>query len=76
MDEISSGAWQGYSAALGLNLRAEAGDLGLYDPATGEHIPTFESQTARAETAEARAETAEARVEELQAELRRLREGR
>ena len=83
VDEISSGAWQGYSAALGLNLRAEAGDLGLYDPATGEHIPTFESQTARAETAEARAETAEARagaaearVAELKAELRRLREGR
>ena len=76
VDEISSGAWQGYSAALGLNLRAEAGDLGLYDPATGEHIPTFESQTARAETAEARAEISEARVEELEAELRRLREGR
>ena len=77
VEEISPGAFQGYSAALGLNLRAEAGgDLGLYDPSTGEHIPTFESQTARAETAETRAETAEARVRELEAELRRLREGR
>ncbi len=83
VDEISAGAFQGYSAALGLNLRAEAGDLGLYDPATGEHIPTFVSQTARAETAEtraetaeARADTAEARVKELEAEVRRLREGR
>ena len=90
VDEISPGAFQGYSAALGLNLRAEGGNLGLHDPATGEHIPTFESQTARAdtaearaetaetraETAEARAETAEARIKELEAELHRLREGR
>ena len=76
VDEISPGAFQGHSPALGLNLRAEAGVLGLHDPATGEHIPTFESQTARAETAETRAETAEARVAELEAEIHRLREGR
>ena len=91
VNEISPGAFQGYSAALGLNLRAEAGGrLGWYDPATGEHIPTLESQTARAETAEAhaeaeradriraaaRADTAEAQVEELQAQLHRLRQGR
>ena len=76
VQEISPGVFQGYSAALGLNLRAEDGYLGWYDPATGEHIPTFESATARAETAEARAETAEAQVRELEAEIRRLREGR
>ncbi len=81
--EISPGVFQGYSAALGLNLRAEDGYLGWYDPATGEHIPTFASATARAEIAEAwaeeaeaRAETAEAQVRELEAEIRRLREGR
>ena len=67
VEEISPGVFQGYSAALGLNLRAEAGDLGLYDPATGEHIPTFESQTARADTAEARADTAEARADTAEA---------
>ena len=81
--EIRPGVLQGYSVALNLNLRAEDGYLGWYDPATGEHIPTLQSQTARAETAEARAETAEARAEtaearlqELENENRRLREGR
>ncbi len=85
--EIRPGVFQGYSAALNVLLRAEDGRLGWYDPATEEHIPTLQSQTARAETAEvlaeteraariqetARAETAEARVQELEAELRRLR---
>ena len=61
--EISPGVFQGYSAALGLNLRAEDGYLGWHDPATEEHIPTLVSETARAETAEVRAETAEARAE-------------
>ena len=83
VSEISPGVFQGYSAALNVDLRAEDGNLGWHDPATGEHIPTFESQTARAETAEARAETeraariiAESRVRELEAEILRLRESR
>ena len=67
--EISPGVFQGYSAGLGLYLRAEGGYLGWYDPATEEHIPTLESETARAETAEAQ-------VRELEAEIRRLRAGR
>ena len=70
------GVFQGYSPALRLNLRAEAGYLGWHDPATGEHIPTLTSETARAETEAARAATAEARAQELEAENRRLREGR
>ena len=81
--EIRPGVFEGYSAALNLILRAEDGRLGWYDPATGEHIPTLQSQTARAETERAariretaRAETAETRVQELEAELRRLRRGR
>ena len=83
VSEIRPGVFQGHSAALNLNLRAEDGDLGWHDPATGEHIPTFESQTARAESEQAarvretvRAEAAEARVQELEAEIRRLRGGR
>ena len=90
LDEIGPGVVQGHSAALNLNLRAGNGYLGWHDPATGEHIPTLQSQTARAETAEvlaeaeraarvretARAETAEVRMQELEAEVRRLREGR
>ena len=61
---------EGYSAVLNLNLRADNlnGYLGWYDPATGEHIPTLQTQTARAETAEAR-------VQELEDTIRRLREG-
>ena len=69
MHEIRASVFQGYSAALNLVLRVDGGYLGWHDPATGEHIPTFQSQTARAETAEAQ-------VLELQAELRRLRGGR
>ena len=59
--EIRPGVMQGYSPALNLNLRAEDGYLGWHDPATGEHIPTLQSQAAR--------------VQELEAEVRRLREG-
>ncbi len=69
LSEIAPGVFQGYSAALNVLLRAEDGRLGWHDPATGEHIPTFQSERARAETAEAQ-------VRELAAELRRLREGR
>ncbi len=81
--EVRPGVFQGYSAALNLILRVEDGFLGLYDPATEEHIPTFQSERARADAeraarveAEARADSAEARAQELAAELDRLREGR
>lgn len=57
--ETRPGMFQGYSAALNLILRVEDGRLGWHDPATEEHIPTLQSQTAR--------------VQELEAELRRLR---
>ena len=73
--EVWPGGFEGYSAALNLILRVEDGFLGLYDPATGEHIPTFQSERARADTAEARAENAEARARELEAEICRLRAG-
>ena len=73
VEEIAPGEFQGYSAALGLNLRAGAdGGLGIYDPATNEHIPTFDSQTERAESAEAHAEQETARAEAERAA--RLRE--
>ena len=80
--EVNPGAFEGYSAALNLILRVEDGVLGLYDPDTGSHIPTFQSERARAETAEARATSAEARAasaeartQELEAEICRLRAG-
>ncbi len=76
VSEIGPSVFQGYSAMLNLNLRAGDGYLGWHDPATGDHIPTLETQTTRAQNAEARAETAEARVRELEDQILRLREGR
>ncbi|MDE2788754.1 MAG: Uma2 family endonuclease [Chloroflexota bacterium] len=75
-NEIAPGVFQGYSAALNLILRVEDGVLGLYDPATEEHIPTFQSERARADAERAARISAEARAQELEAELDRLREGR
>ena len=74
LNEIAPGVFQGYSAALNLVLRAEGGYLGWHDPTTGEHIPTFQSEKARADDAESRteAETARARranAAEARAEL-------
>ena len=69
--EIAPSVFEGYSAALNLILRVDDGRLGWHDPATGEHIPTFHSERARADAAESRTEeqtarayTAEARAEE------------
>ena len=77
--EVRPGAVQGHSAALNLNLRAEDGYLGWYDPATEEHIPTLQSQTERAEAERAariqERARAETRIQELEAEIRRLRQG-
>ena len=77
--ELSDGALEGYSQALNLNIRWERGELGWYDPATGLHIPTFDSERTRADNAQARADSererahiAEVRVRELEAEIRRL----
>ena len=74
--ELSGGALQGYSAVLNLYLRWENGKLGWYDPATGEHIPTYEYQRDRADRAEARAGRAEARADRAEAQVEREREAR
>ena len=85
IDELDDDVLQGHSATLNLNLRWEQGKLAWYDPATGQHIPTFESERARADQARAarlaaEAEfraireariTAEARIRELEEKLRR-----
>ena len=85
--ELSEGVLQGYIKVLDLNIRWEHGQLGWYDPATGLHIPTFDSERERADNAEiradneraarqaaeTRADNERARVRELEAELRRLR---
>ena len=67
--ELSPDVLQGESEALGLWLRWEDGELGWYDPATGEHIPTFDS--AQAQLA-AQREAFLAEREALQAERQAL----
>ena len=63
VEELPGGALQGYSEALNVHLRWEQGQLGWHDPATGEHIATFESERARADAErEARIEEREARA--------------
>ena len=76
IDELEDGSLEGYSAALNLNLRWEQGQLGWYDPETGQHIPTYEDQRNRAENerqariaAEAELRAAEARIRELEARV-------
>ena len=64
IDELADRVLQGYSAALNLNLRWENGQLGWHDPATGQHIATFESERAARIQAEARAEGERTRAEE------------
>ena len=76
IDELSADVLQGYSEALGLYLRWERGELGWHDPATGQHIATFDTERARADNAGARADAerdariqAEERIRELEARL-------
>lgn len=71
INELADGALQGYSAVLNLNLRWESGQLGWYDPATGEHILTYHDQRERADSERAARLRAEARVRELEEQLRR-----
>ena len=68
IEELPDGVLQGHSAALDLFIRWEQGRLTWHDPATEQHIATFESERARADSAEAR-------IRELEEENRRLRGG-
>ena len=65
--ELSDGVLEGYSEVLDLHIRWEDGELGWYDPATGLHIATFDSERARAEYERARAEYAETRADDERA---------
>ena len=67
--ELTGGVLRGHSAALNVNWRWEDGQLSCYDPKTGMHIATFESERMARLAAEARADSAEA-------ELRAEREAR
>ena len=64
IEELPDGSLQGHSAALGLNIRWEHGELVFQDPATGRPITSLADERARADAAEAR-------VRELEERLRR-----
>ena len=77
IDDLAEDVLQGRSAALNLDLRWERGQLGLYIPATGDHITTVVSERAarirerdRADREQAAREQAEARIRQLEAQLR------
>ena len=63
IEELDGGNLQGHSAALGLNLRWEGGELVFYDPATGRRIVTLEDERARADSEHAARLAAEARAD-------------
>ena len=62
IEDVEEGILQSHSAVLNLLLRWDHGQLRWHDPATGQEIPTFERERARANAAEAR-------VRELEDEL-------
>lgn len=66
--DVAVGALEGYSAALNLNWQWTEGRLGCHDPATGQHIATFESERTRADAELAARTAAEARAEMAEAE--------
>ena len=72
VEHADDGILQGYSAALDLHLRWEHGQLGWYDPSTGQHILTYEDQRNLADAEREQRLRAEARVRELEERLRQL----
>ena len=63
IEELDDGILQGYSAALGLSLRWQGGQLAFCDADTGQPITTLADERNRADAAEAR-------IRELEALLR------
>ena len=59
--ELEDSILQGYSATLNLNLQWDHGYLRWHDPATDQHILTYEDQRDRADAAEARVRALEER---------------
>ncbi len=67
MEELPDGSLQGRSSVLDLNIRWENGRLAWYDPATGQHITTFEDERdARIQEQNRADQEYEARIREQQ----------
>ena len=82
IDTLEDGALQGYSPVLDVLLRWEDGKLFWYNPATGQHIDTFQSLEQRLQQAEHGRQTLEAQLEDerrarrqLEAQLRQREQG-
>ena len=78
IDQLADDVLQGYSESLNLLLRWERGELAFHDPATEQHIVTYEDLQERAYREQARADQeraarlqAEARIRQLEEQLRR-----
>ena len=70
IEQLADDILQGHSRVLNLNIRWEQGRLGWYDPATGQHILTYDDQRARADgELQARLQEREARLQEQDARL-------
>ena len=76
IETLEEGVLQGYSPALNLHIRWEHGELRWHDPATGQHIATFESERQGRFQAEQARLQAEVRVRELEERLRQRDPGR
>ena len=67
---LEDGTLQGYSATLNIYLRWEQGRLAWHDPATGQHIATFEGERDRADAEQSRADAErDGRIEEMEARV-------
>ena len=73
IEALTDGSLQGYSTILSLNLRWTEGQLGWYDPNTGRHIATLESERQALADERQAGIQAEAKLQELQNQLRQLR---
>ena len=65
--ELDDGILQGHSAVLDLNLRWDDGQLAWHDPATGQHIATFDSERSGRLVAEDRADSERSRADDERA---------
>jgi len=70
IDELPNGNRQGYSPVLNLIIRWNDGALDWIDPATGQHIPTMDSERERRLRAEAHADRAAAHADRVEAQSR------
>lgn len=75
IETLAEGVFQGYSPALNLYLRWEHEAMRWYDPATGEHIATFESERQARQSLEAQLEAERRARRELEEQLRQREQG-